>query len=275
MPPATASNSQQALQNLQQYQSGMLSPADAVSKANDQFGVNAASGQVQGLRGAIQNTTNLLGQIAPGVMGRTGNSLVSAAQANRQIQNEQTPVQAQLSGLNTNYNNANSDYERALGEAQTQANATLGGQQNQLSYLQNIYSDLTGSEQAQRDESYRQAQLAEQQREANLSADTSRATSAASVASPSIGGLGASTGNMSRNSAGGYSFTGNGGVPITMAQYLAQNGYQTAGEIAQAAASLLGQGTTSDKQVAAAIQSGKYTPAQLAARYPQVFGGSF
>lgn len=112
-------------------------------------------------------------------MGRTGNSLVTSAQANKQISNEQAPVTQQLSTQNTSLGNALQDYSSAEQQAEAQANLALQGQGQQESYLQNVYNALYSREQDA-------AKLAEQQREADLSASTARAT-AASAASPSFG----------------------------------------------------------------------------------------
>lgn len=162
----SATTSQQALQNLQQYQGSAQTSQQALDSANQQYGTAAAQQQVQGLRGAIQNTTNLLNNVAPSVQGRTGNSLVTSAQANQIINNEQAPISATLSKENTDYGNDESDAQNLQQEAQSAAQAKLQDQTNQESYLQNIYNDLyTGESDS--------AKLAEQQREADLSAKAS------------------------------------------------------------------------------------------------------
>ncbi len=280
MPPAApASTSQAAMQNLQSFQQGMKSPDAALQEAQATAGVPQAQQQVSGLRSAIQNSTNLLGQVAPSIMGRTANSLVTSAQADRQISNEQAPINEQLNKEQADYSAANQDYTNAQAAADARANATISGQQNQLGYLQNIYSDLKSSEDtaAQQAEARRQFDASQALSRQQLAAQQAAARSANS--SPSLvggGGGGASAnGSMSRNNVGGYAFTNSGGQPVTMAQYLASNGAGTAAQIAATAAQLLGQGNAGDKAIAAEISSGRYTPQQLAQRFPQVFGGSF
>lgn len=283
MNPSTATTSGGALQNLQQFQSGMQNPDQLLQKEQQGLGTQAAQQQVQGLQGAINNTTNLLNQVAPSVQGRTQNSLVTSGQANQLINNEQAPIQQQLGQDTTAYNTANSNYTNLEGQAENLANADLTGQTNQQSYLQGIYNDLYTQEQNQATQQAAQAQaaaqeqqfqqsLAEQAREANQSSATARATTPSLVGGSSTGGV---SGALAKNAVGGYSFTNGAGVPVTMAQYLAGNGYSTASDIASGAAQLLAQGSSSDKAIAAAINSGKYSPAQLAQLYPQVFGGSF
>lgn len=155
--------SQQALTQLQGAQQAQQTPQQLTDAANTQFGVNGAQQQVTGLRSAIQNTTNLLNQVAPGVMGRTGNSLVTSAQANRIIQNEQAPISATLGKQTTDYTNAENDYKDLLGKAESSAQLNAAGQQQKMSYLQQLYSDLYGQEQDA-------AKSAEAQREFNVQA---------------------------------------------------------------------------------------------------------
>lgn len=265
---APITSSAQALQALNQYQSGMKDPNQVINDAQTAAGIPQAQQQVTGLQGAIQNTQNLLKQVAPSIMGRTANSLVTSAQADKQITNEQTPLNDQLNTENTDYGNQETALEQARSDADTKAQAEITGNQGQLAALQDLYKTLSGNEQAQ-------AALAEQQREAAAT----RAATTSSGASPSFGGAtlgGGPAGTIAKNSAGGYAITNAAGKGETMAQYLAANGYSSASSIASAAAQLLSQsGTTSDHNIANVINSGKYTPAQLAQMYPQVFGGSF
>lgn len=267
MPPATTSG--QAQQNLQSFGNSMQSPDQAVNAANTQFGVQQKQQQVQDLRQTLQNTEGLLNKVAPSVMGRTANSLVTDAQANRQIQNEQAPLNTQLNQENQQYSNANQDYTGALTQAQNMANATLTGQQDKLSYLQGVYNDL-----------YTQEQNAAQLAAEKYAAD--RAASGSGGASPSFGNLGATGaggagggGSMTRNAAGGYAFTNAAGQPVTMGQYLAAQGANPQQIIQQAANLLAHSGNGGDKGIANAISSGRYTPAQLEQLFPQVFGGNY
>lgn len=280
MPPATTS--QQAQANLQQYGANMKSPDTALTEAQSATGVSQAQQQVSGLRGAIQNSTNLLERVAPSVMGRTQNSLVTSAQADKQISNEQAPINTQLNKEQTDYTNANQDYNNAEQQAETRANGVISGQQNQLSYLQNVYGNLKSAEDSAAAQQAAAAAAAESRREFDatqaLSREQASAALAASKASAPklVGGNGSSSsGSVSRNSVGGYAFTNASGQPVTMAQYLAASGVGSASQIASTAVQLLSSGSTSDKQIAAAISSGHYTPAQLAQKFPQVFGGSF
>lgn len=197
MGPTTSAG---ALQQLQQYQQSAKTPDQAFTEANQQFGVPAAQQTLTGLRGALQQTTNLLGNVAPSVMGRTQNSLVTDAQSNRIIGNEQQPIQQNLSKLGTSYGNAQEDFQTASGQANQRAQATLTGQQGQLSYLQNLYNSLVSQEQ-------QAAQLAEQQRQFNL---TPR------------GGSGGGAGGSAGLSLGGASAPGQAADPVRAATAFAQ-----------------------------------------------------
>lgn len=178
MQPAT--NSQDALTALQQFQAGAQDPAAILASQQQKMGTSAALENVTGLRGAVANTTRVLNQVAPSVMGRTANSLVTSAQANRQVQNESAPIAQQLQSQGQQLNTANEDYNRLQQEAAQAANLQYTGQQNQRSYLQNIYDSLYQKEKDARD-------FAEQQRQFNEQLAASKAAANSSGASPSFG----------------------------------------------------------------------------------------
>lgn len=268
MQPATTS--QQALGNLQSAQASQKSPDQIYQQESGSLGLPAAQQQVTGLRGAINNTTSLLQRVVPSVMGRTGDSLVTSAQADRQVANEQAPLNTQLNQENQDYSGASTDYNNLLGQVNTLTGNDITGQQNQLSYLQGVYGDLSASEQAAV-----QNQLARDQLNAQKAAASGGGISLGGGLSGASGSSGSSGSAVpivnSKNSAGGYSFT-QGGTPVTMGQYLVSKGLSGQQLVAQAA-QLLSQSNGGDKGIANAISSGRYTPAQLEKLYPQVFGG--
>lgn len=223
MQPATTSS--QAMQNLQQFQSGMQTPEQELQKAQQSLGTTAAQQQVTGLRSAINNTTNLLNQVAPSVQGRTQNSLVTSAQATRQIGNEQAPIQGELQKDTSAYNDANQNYAQLEAQAENQANAGIQSQNSQLGYLQNIYNDLYGQEQQQQAQQLAQQQEAEKVREFNASLGASMAgnSSLNSELASILGGGTSSNPNptpqMSQRSGGGFNFQDVNGQPISAARY--------------------------------------------------------
>ena len=274
MPPA-ATTSAQALSNLQSFEGSQPSASTVASNNANQFGVPQQQQQVSGLQAAIQNTTNLLNQVAPTVMGNTQNSLVTQAQANSQIANQEAPIQTNLTNEGNQYSAANTALTNDQNSANALTTADLTGQQNQLSYLQSIYSDLANAQQ--------QAFNNNEQLKTDAAGSTSSGSSGTS--SPSLASLlggsssgsssGGGGGTMSRNSVGGYEFTGANGQPESMAAYFAGEGY-SGQALSTAAANLLkASGSANDRGIGNAIASGHYTPAELESLYPQVFGGNY
>lgn len=177
MPPAApATTSSQALGNLQTAQSQEQSPDQIYSGAEQSLGVPQAQQQVSGLRQAITNTTNLLNNVAPSVYGRTGSSLVTDAQAGKQIQNESAPIQQTLSGQNTDLSNDQSNLSGLLSQAGTQASLKEQGQSDQLTNLENVYKDLYGQEQDAAAASQKQAEDAEAQKSQADQASSAKAS---------------------------------------------------------------------------------------------------
>lgn len=176
-----------ALGQLQQTQSQAKDPSTILQEQNQQLGVNNAQQTVTGLRGAINNTTKLLNQVAPSVMGRTANSLVTNAQATRQIGNEQAPISKDLTQEGTDYNQATTDLGNIRQEAQTAASGIYQGQQDKLSYAQNLYNTLYQKERDAQAAQEAEANRQEQVRQFN-------ATMAAKNSSSGNGGFNLSSG---------------------------------------------------------------------------------
>lgn len=224
-------NSQQALAQLQQTQATAYNPNDILANRRQELGVNAAQDTVTGLRGAINNSTKLLSQVAPSVMGRTQDSLVTNAQAGRIIQNEQAPIAQNLTTQGTQYNQANEDLGRLEGQAGEQAQAYERGQNDRISYAQNLYNTLY-----QREQDAQQAQQAEldrqeQIRRFNTQAIAQRSAASASAAGPSTFNLGAPTPTASAPKAtaqqrqgGGYNFVDTSGKAVSAGTYAALTG---------------------------------------------------
>lgn len=211
MQPTT---SQQALSQLESTEQSAQDPNAILQAQNQQYGVNSQQQTVQGLQGAINNTTKLLQQVAPSVMGRTGNSLVTAAQASKQVENEQAPISTNLSNQTDQYNQANSQLSTDEQQAQTAASGVYQGQQDKLSYLQNVYNNLYQGEQAAAAQSYQQQQLAEQAREADESSKAASSSNLGSVLSSLLGGSTSGGAQMQqRSSDSGFNFQdANGGA---------------------------------------------------------------
>lgn len=271
MQPTTSAD---ALTQLQQTQASAQNPNDILSAQRQQLGVQGAQDTVTGLRGAINNTTKLLNQVAPSVMGRTGGSLVTNAQAGKQIQNEQAPISQNLSTETGDYNNAQQDLDKLNTEAQTAASGIYTGQQDKQSYLQNLYSTLYGKEQDAATTARQAAQDAEAKREFDVG-ESNKMASANAGASPTLGssagGLpqGVSLKNAQAGGGAGYNFNF-GGTPVSAARYA-----QLAGSDLRNI--LYNMGNSGDKTAAAALQDltksgGKWTP-EIKSKYSSLFWG--
>lgn len=220
MNPTTApapTTSADALNQLSSFNAGAKTPDQILQAQNQAQGVDAAQQTLTGLRGAIANTTNLLKNVAPSIMGRTANSLVTSAQATRQIGNEQAPIQQNLADEGTNYTNATQDYTNASDKANAAANLEYTGQKDQQSYLQNLYDTLYGKEQDA-------AAAAEKAREFDATMAASKA-STAGLSSLFGGGSTGTSGSTAPQAAfapkvgGGFAFTAPNGQAISAAQY--------------------------------------------------------
>lgn len=151
-------DSQAALAQYQQAAQNQQSGDQIYNDTSTSLGVPQAQQQVSGLRSAITQTTNLLNNVAPSVYGRTQNSLVTNAQAGRQIQNESAPIQQTLSKQGDELSNDQSNLSGLLSQASTLAGLKQSSQNDKLTSLESIYKALYGQEQdkAAADEKARQ-----------------------------------------------------------------------------------------------------------------------
>lgn len=207
-------NSAEALQSLEQTQSTAQDPNAILTGQRQSLGVNAANDTVTGLRGAINNTTTLLKQVAPSVMGRTANSLVTSAQSGRIIQNEEAPISSTLSDENQKYSDASNDANKLESEAEQSASGIYKGQQDKESYLQNLYNTLYQSEQDKQAETDKQAAAAEQAAEASSSSSSSGKSSGGGGSTAA-----AKTPTSQQRAGGGYNFQSSDGKSISARLY--------------------------------------------------------
>lgn len=228
MPPAAAptqapqaSNSTEAMANLQNFSGSMPSPSQDYMTAASSLGVPQQQQQVSGLRRAITNTTNLLNNVPGSVMGRTANSLVTSAQANRQILNESAPIESTLKQQSADAANAQDTLKNLLGEAGQQATLTEQGNANKLASLKAIYDSLFGKEQAAANAQLEQQKLdlAKQGQQSN-SDYLNALLGGAGGSTPSTPGL---PQGMSQRSGGGYNFNF-GNNPVSAATFAKLNG---------------------------------------------------
>jgi len=213
-------NSQQALAQLQGQQAQAQNPNDILSSQRQQLGVQSAQDTVTGLRGAINNTTKLLKQVAPSVMGRTGSSLVTNAQATKQIANEQAPISQSLTEQGSQYTQAAQDLSELQQRAQEAASGIYQGQQDKLSYAQNLYNTLyqreADAEKARQAELDRQEQIRQFNEQLAASKKSSGSYNLGGTASTASTAGGATA--VQRNG-GGFNFTDSSGNAISAAKY--------------------------------------------------------
>lgn len=262
--------SQDALAQLQQTESQAQNPNDILANQRQQLGVDSAQNTVTGLRGAINNTTQLLKQVAPSVMGRTANSLVTNAQATKQISNEQAPISANLTQEGTDYNNANSDLQQLESKAETAANGIYQGQQDKLSYAQNLYNSLLQKEQDAAAQAFQQQQLQEQIREANMKSSTDSSSGLGSVISSLLGGGSPSKGSLSGGKTSDDAYN-------AVKSLLGSNNYNTILNTYNAIQKSAGYGNTYDQtklQLLQSIAPGIFKNGQLNTGYLQRTLGS-
>lgn len=260
MNPTTSKN---ALSQLQKAQSTATDPNAYLANQQKQLGVDEAQSTVNGLRGAINNTTKLLQQVAPSIMGRTANSLVTSASANRQIANEQQPIAQTLTDQGSQYGEANTNLSQLQDRASQLASGAYAGQQDKLSYLQNIYNTLY-----QREEAAKTAAEQKRQFNASLAAKGSSDSGLGSIIDALLKGNNSYSTSKDKN--GGTQFAYN-KTPVTAAQY-----FQSKGGNAQDVFNNIVGFLKTDKNSKSAYNdaiSGKFSPKQLAEKYSYIFGG--
>lgn len=167
------STSQEALKQLQSYQASRRKPQDILQERETSLGVPTSQQRLVGLRGAIQNTENLLKGVDPSVSGRTQGSLVTEAQKQRLISLEREPIAGQLNDQNRSLENENANYNELSRRALQDAQLQIASDDQQQNSLQGLYGTLYQREQddiaRQERERAFQAQQAEARRQAAAS----------------------------------------------------------------------------------------------------------
>lgn len=141
------SNSQQALSQLQSYQSGRKKPQDILRESEQNLGIPTATQRQVGLRGAITNTETLLKNVDPSVSGRTSGSLVTDAQKNRLIALEREPIAGQLTEQNRSLENENANVAELSRRALQDAQLAISADDTEQNRLQGLYGTLYQREQ--------------------------------------------------------------------------------------------------------------------------------
>lgn len=150
------------------YDANKQNSVDLLNNAMSQYGVPEIRSRVSGLRTTLSNTENALNNVDPSVTGRTQGSLVTEAQRQAQVNNERAPIAQQYS----DQQGALSDESANLTDAENSANQLATSQQNDYATgRQALQDEYTAAYTREQDA----AKLAEQVREANLTASTASA----------------------------------------------------------------------------------------------------
>lgn len=199
LPKNIMASSQELLGQLQSFQATRRKPQDILAEQENKLGVSGVRQRQAGLRGAIQNTENLLGAVDPSVTGRTSNSLVTEAQRTKMVANERAPIAEQFTEQSRALEGESANLAELGRQASTAAQLAIGADDQQQNYLQSLYSSTYQQEKDERD---RQEQV--RQFNENLAlqkAAEARATRAASSGG-GLYGLGSGGGAQAPQSSG-------------------------------------------------------------------------
>lgn len=138
--------SAEILGQLQSFQSARKKPQDVLAEQENRLGVSGVRERQAGLRGAIQNTENLLKQVDPSVTGRTSGSLVTEAQRTKMVSNERAPIADQFSEQSRALEGETANLADLSNSARTAASLALSADDQQQNYLQSLYQTTYGQE---------------------------------------------------------------------------------------------------------------------------------
>lgn len=118
-----------------EFDKNAKNPLDIYNAALDRLGISDARTRVTDLRQALLNTENLVRNVEGDVGQRTQEKLVTQAQKNRLVAQEQQPLiqAAQIQGRNLEM--ANADYQGILNEGKFQSDAEYKGQADKRAAL--------------------------------------------------------------------------------------------------------------------------------------------
>lgn len=196
--------SAEILGQLQSFQSARRKPQDVLAEQENKLGVSGVRQRQAGLRGAIQNTENLLKQVDPSVTGRTSGSLVSEAQRTKMVANERAPIADQFSEQSRALEGETANLSDLSSSARTAAQLAISADDQQQNYLQSLYQTTYQRERDEQERQERERQRQEEQRRAAAQEAAQRsylaslvprpAPSATTAARPDLGSIFSRTG---------------------------------------------------------------------------------
>lgn len=144
MPPQRSSD---VLGQLNTFRQNRRNPMDYLRESETRLGLPSSRQRLQGLRGAITNTENLLSGVDPSVTGRTQGSLVTEAQRQRMVNLERAPLADQFKEQSRALEGESANIADLTGRSLTEAQMGIGEQQAQEQSLQSLYGTLFQREQ--------------------------------------------------------------------------------------------------------------------------------
>ncbi len=133
----------QAYNQLQNFQKTMVDPSQLYQQAQQQYGVGDAYNNLKSAQQAVAQTNNLISQLPQQVSQTQAGTEMTAAQRGNLMQTEMQPLQQQYSSATNSANASEQAYQALLGQAATQANLGLQGQQLKSQNLQGLYGTAT------------------------------------------------------------------------------------------------------------------------------------
>lgn len=167
--------SAEILGQLQSFQAGRKKPQDVLAEQENRLGVSGVRERQAGLRGAIQNTENLLKQVDPSVTGRTSGSLVTEAQRTKMVTNERAPIADQFSEQSRALEGETANLSDLSGSARTAAQLAISADDQQQNYLKDLYQTTYQLEKDEEDRIRKEREAAEAIRQFNTNAEIERA----------------------------------------------------------------------------------------------------
>lgn len=221
-------DSASALSALNSFQP--TSSEDLMTQAQTKYGIPDLSNRVKALTGITNNLTNSISAVDPSVTGRTAGSLVTEGQRSALVNRERQPLLTDLSSNNQSLDTARGDLNTNQSFADKLASALASDQTDKYTRLKNQYDISKAAEDQKAAQQLEQQKLAEQAREANLSASSSSANNSY-LASLLGGGAGSTTAAKAgyapkngKNGSGGFTFTDNTGNTTSAFNYAQQSG---------------------------------------------------
>lgn len=176
MPPS----SQAALSSLTDFSNTRKSAQDITTQAQQQYGVPDSSARLSTIRGLVGNLQSSVNAVDPSVTGRTSGSFVTEGQRQALVNKERTPILGQLGEENTALGNEQQNFNTSSSLASQLASSVLSQDQTKYQGLLDQYNAAVASEKAAEDKRQFEATLAEQKRQADLTAKSAASGGAGS-----------------------------------------------------------------------------------------------